>query len=42
MTLLPEASVMRGVFGHIDRVLARRAEANTKVVPISKSRHAAA
>ncbi len=42
VTLLPEASVMREVFGRIDRVLARRAEANTKVVPISKSRHAAA
>lgn len=42
VTLLPEASVMREVFSRIDRVLARRAEANTKVVPISKSRHAAA
>ncbi|MCD7097709.1 pyridoxal phosphate-dependent aminotransferase [Stenotrophomonas sp. MMGLT7] len=34
VTLLPEAAVMREVFVRIDRALARRAEANTKVVPI--------
>lgn len=43
VTLLPEAETMREVFARIDRVLARRAEAATKVVPIkSKSRSAAA
>ena len=44
VTLLPEAQTMREVFARIDRVLARRAEAATKVVPISapKSRPAAA
>lgn len=43
VTLLPEAAVMRDVFARIDRALARRAEANTKVVPISgRSRPAAA
>lgn len=34
VTLLPEAAVMRDVFARIDRALARRAEAVTKVVPI--------
>jgi len=34
VTLLPEAEVMRDVFARIDRALARRAEANTKVVPL--------
>jgi alanine-synthesizing transaminase len=34
VTLLPEPEVMRDVFARIDRALARRAEANTKVVPI--------
>ena len=34
VTLLPEATVMRDVFARIDRALARRAEAVTKVVPI--------
>ena len=43
VTLLPEAEVMREVFARIDRVLARRAEAVAKVVPIkAKSRSAAA
>jgi len=43
VTLLPEAATMREVFARIDRVLARRAEAATKVVPIkAKSRPAAA
>ncbi|RZA34302.1 MAG: pyridoxal phosphate-dependent aminotransferase [Lysobacteraceae bacterium] len=44
VTLLPEADTMREVFARIDRVLARRAEAATKVVPIHKpkSRPAAA
>ena len=46
VTLLPEAETMREVFARIDRVLARRAEAVTKVVPITaskaKSRPAAA
>jgi alanine-synthesizing transaminase len=43
VTLLPEAGMMREVFSRIDRVLARRAEAATKVVPIkAKSRSAAA
>ncbi|UKE75195.1 pyridoxal phosphate-dependent aminotransferase [Xanthomonas graminis] len=41
VTLLPEAAVMREVFARIDRVLARRAEAATKVVPL-KPRNAAA
>jgi alanine-synthesizing transaminase len=34
VTLLPEATVMREVFARIDRALSRRAEANTKVVPL--------
>jgi alanine-synthesizing transaminase len=34
VTLVPEATVMRDVFARIDRALARRAEAVTKVVPI--------
>ena len=34
VTLLPEAEVMADVFARIDRALARRAEANTKVVPL--------
>ncbi len=34
VTLMPEASVMRDVFARIDRALARRAEAVTKVVII--------
>jgi alanine-synthesizing transaminase len=34
VTLLPEAGVMREVFGRIDKLLARRAEAVTKVVPL--------
>jgi alanine-synthesizing transaminase len=46
VTLLPEAETMREVFARIDRVLTRRAEAITKVVPITaskaKSRPAAA
>lgn len=43
VTLLPEAATMREVFARIDRALSRRAEAATKVVPItSKSRPAAA
>ena len=43
VTLLPQAGVMGEVFGRIDRALARRAEAATKVVPLkAKSRHAAA
>ncbi len=41
VTLLPEAGVMREVFGRIDRVLARRAERITKVVPL-KTRSAVA
>ncbi|RBD97849.1 pyridoxal phosphate-dependent aminotransferase, partial [Xanthomonas oryzae pv. oryzae] len=40
VTLMPEASVMRDVFARIDRALARRAEAVTKVVPL-KSRSVA-
>ena len=43
VTLLPQADVMREVFARIDRALARRAEAATKVVPLkAKSRNAAA
>ncbi len=34
VTLLPDADTMREVFGRIDRVLARRAERVTKVVPL--------
>ncbi len=34
VTLLPDADTMREVFGRIDRVLARRAERFTKVVPL--------
>ncbi len=34
VTLLPEAALMREVFARIDRALSRRAEANTKVVPL--------
>ncbi|NEK62015.1 MAG: aminotransferase class I/II-fold pyridoxal phosphate-dependent enzyme, partial [Xanthomonas perforans] len=34
VTLMPEAGVMRDVFARIDRALARRAEAITKVVPL--------
>ncbi|MCL7715088.1 pyridoxal phosphate-dependent aminotransferase [Stenotrophomonas mori] len=41
VTLLPEAAVMRDVFGRIDRALARRAERVTKVVPL-KARNAVA
>ncbi|MDR2872156.1 MAG: aminotransferase class I/II-fold pyridoxal phosphate-dependent enzyme [Xanthomonadaceae bacterium] len=41
ITLLPEADVIREVFSRIDRVLARRAEHVTKVVPL-KSRSAVA
>jgi len=41
VTLLPEAATMREVFGRIDRVLARRAERITKVVPL-KTRSAVA
>ncbi|GAB2498843.1 pyridoxal phosphate-dependent aminotransferase [Pseudoxanthomonas sangjuensis] len=42
VTLLPEAATMREVFARIDRVLARRAEAATKVVQIkAKSKSAA-
>ena len=40
VTLLPEPAVMRDVFARIDRVLTRRAETNTRVVPI-KSRSVA-
>jgi alanine-synthesizing transaminase len=46
VTLLPDAQTMREVFARIDRVLARRADAVRKVVPINaskaKSRPAAA
>ena len=43
VTLLPQAGVMGEVFGRIDRALARRAEAATKVVPLkAKTRTAAA
>jgi alanine-synthesizing transaminase len=43
VTLLPDAVAMRDVFARIDRALSRRAEANTKVVPLKpKSRNAAA
>ncbi len=43
VTLLPDADTMREVFARIDRALARRAEAATKVVPIKgKPRPAAA
>ncbi len=41
VTLLPEASVMREVFARIDRALARRAEANRKVVPLKPQRSVA-
>ena len=41
VTLLPEASVMRDVFARIDRVLARRAEDATKVVPLKPRRSVA-
>ncbi len=41
VTLLPDAEMMREVFTRIDRALARRAEAVTKVVPIKKARPAA-
>src|SRR5690606_34357879 len=41
VTLLPEAGLMREVFARIDRALSRRAELNTKVVPL-KARNAAA
>lgn len=34
VTLLPEADIMRDVFARIDRVLARRADTATKVVPL--------
>ncbi|MFT4256499.1 MAG: aminotransferase class I/II-fold pyridoxal phosphate-dependent enzyme [Pseudoxanthomonas sp.] len=40
VTLLPDAAVMREVFARIDRMLARRAEDATKVVPL-KSKSAA-
>ena len=42
VTLLPEATVMREVFSRIDRALARRAEANRKVVPLKPRRSAVA
>ncbi len=43
VTLLPEASMMREVFARIDSALSRRAEAATKIVPITgRSRPAAA
>ncbi|WP_440975991.1 aminotransferase class I/II-fold pyridoxal phosphate-dependent enzyme, partial [Pseudoxanthomonas winnipegensis] len=43
VTLLPDAVAMREVFTRIDRALAKRAEAATKVVPLKhKSRPAAA
>ena len=38
VTLLPEPGVMRDVFARIDRLLARRAEAVTKVVPLQSRR----
>ena len=38
VTLLPEAATLREVFARIDRVLSRRAEAATKVVPIKRKR----
>jgi len=41
VTLLPEAATMREVFARIDRVLARRAEAATKVVQIKRKKSAA-
>ena len=41
VTLLPEASVMRDVFARIDRVLGRRAEDATKVVPLKPRRSVA-
>lgn len=41
VTLLPEATVMRDVFARIDRALARRAEANRKVVPLTPRRSVA-
>ena len=41
VTLLPEAGVMRDVFARIDRALARRAEANRKVVPLPSRRSVA-
>lgn len=41
VTLLPEAAVMRDVFARIDRALARRAEANRKVVPLRQRRSVA-
>lgn len=43
VTLLPQPEVMREVFVRIDRALARRAEAVTKVVSLqARARHAAA
>ncbi len=41
VTLLPQPEQLREVFARIDRVLARRAEANGKVVPLKKARPAA-
>lgn len=41
VTLLPEATVMGDVFARIDRALARRAEANRKVVPLTPRRSVA-
>jgi alanine-synthesizing transaminase len=42
VTLLPDAVSMREVFARIDRALARRAEANTKVVPLKPNSRSAA
>ncbi|MFT3763605.1 MAG: pyridoxal phosphate-dependent aminotransferase [Pseudoxanthomonas sp.] len=42
ITLLPEAATMREVFARIDRALARRAEAATKVVPLKAKAKSAA
>ena len=42
VTLLPEAPVLREVFARIDRVLSRRAEAATKVVPIEAKKKSVA
>ena len=42
VTLLPEAPVLREVFSRIDRVLSRRAEATTKVVPMKRAGKSAA
>jgi alanine-synthesizing transaminase len=42
VTWLPEAPVLREVFARIDRVLSRRAEASTKVVPMKRTGKSAA